>query len=141
MESDIGKFGSRRESVYIARFVFILMAVAIAAMAIIELAVALNIELAQTLVRKAMWAGSFLWMAVAIAGWVDKFKGSKNKLALWYVLLFTVVAAGSVAGMRMPTLATFALWANATLSVLFLAVIAWAFPRAWKNCAAVPVES
>jgi hypothetical protein len=134
------KFGSRLENVTIGRLALVLVALAIVAMAVIELAVALNIEFTQTLVRKAMWAGSLLWMAIAVIGWWNKFK-NKNNPPLWCAALFTAIATGSVAGMYTPTLASFALWANATLAVLFVAVIVWVFPQAWKNCAAVPAES
>jgi hypothetical protein len=130
------KLGSCREDVYIARFVLALVTFAIVALAIVELAVALNTEFTRTLVGKAMWAGSLMWIAMAVSGWWDRFKNKNSPL--WLCAFFTIGATSSVAGMYTPTFTTFALWANVAISLLFSAVIAMVFPQTWRNCATTP---
>ncbi len=126
-----------RQDVIISRFALSLVFVIFAVLAVVELAVALNVVLTQSLVRSALIGGCLLWTAVAVATWVQWAK--KHEL-MGCPLVITAIAVGVMGGMVHvhPNLITFALWANVALSVLSIALITWFFPQNWKDCVITP---
>lgn len=143
MERD-KELDSIRGNIYVRRFSLIVFVIVIAAIAIIELGVALGAEFLQTLERAAMWTGSFLCITIAGAGWVKKLSGnsknSKDESPFWVTVLFTIIATGSTAGLYVPTLTTFALQTNAAMWCALFFTLTQKFPKRWeaKNIPAEP---
>lgn len=121
--------------IFTIRLALIVTAVVITMVAITGLALALGVEFTKTFSRVAMWTGSFLWVTVAVGGWVERFRGNKKENPLWIVLISMAIAVGSVAGLYSPTFTTFALWTNTVWFLLLLIMMNGAFREAWKNCA------
>ena len=112
-----------RKSVYVKRFVYVLLTVVILAITCVELSVALDLEFTRTLVRPAMLIGSLSWVILAILTQVDekKYREDEEYELPWIVqILLTIIAAGSVAGsLYVSVFVSFALWANAIFWILF----------------------
>jgi hypothetical protein len=122
---------NNQTSVFSARFSIIVISALVTALTTLELAVAFEHESTQTLVREAMWTGSLFWAAVTVIGWKEALE-DWNKKSFWLAIFITFLAAGSFAGLFIPSFMTFALWANALLCALILIVAVFVFPRAWR---------
>ena len=93
-------------------------------LAIFEMSVALDFEPTKGLVGEIMWAGSVLWIAIAISAWVEKFK---NKFIFFVPITYTVPAICSVGGMYVSSLEKLAMYLNGFLSLVYVIVAVWFF--------------
>jgi len=84
----------------------------------VEFAVAINLKLTSALTGKAMWAGAILWTAIVLTGWGMKL--FKDNVPTWPMICFTLLAAGSVAGLWASSLGSYARMVNAVIWALFL---------------------
>lgn len=119
----------------IYRFTLILQTIAIIIMAVVELAVAFDVELTRSLTRKAMWVGTLLWVILLTANLVNKYICKEKGHTLWYTATFAIITQVVVLGMFVPTFSIFTIWANVALWTLVSIMMVLILPKMWRNCA------
>ena len=102
---------------WVNRFFTILGLVFLLALAIVRVAVALDLELTKVLMPIMMWLGSIFWVYQAIIGWwVEK---SKNNPHCFGPITCTILLATcSVFGLYVPSLTRSAMSINAILFIV-----------------------
>ena len=120
------------------RIALVFVTTLLVAFAVVELAVALNLEFTRTFVRMAMWAGSVLWLMSAIGCAFSKHQ--HYEAPLWGIILIAAIAAGSVGGLYTSDLLVFARWANAMMALVFPTLLIIQFREIWLN-SAIPAQN
>ncbi len=116
-------------------FISILLVVVVIAITTVELGVAFNTKPTRIWVREAMWAGSVLWVVVAVLGWAYWLE-SRKKDKILALLIITMIAVNTVINIFVPNssgLAGIALITNAILWVLFSIVMVIGFLKELKD--------
>lgn len=114
------------------------MGVTLALMAVIELVALISFEFVKSAAcKEIMWTGSILWVVFGTTSTVHAIvvrvvnpnPEESRKIPFLFALSLVAIAAGSIWGMYNPNLTSFALWANAILSVGLLCTFLYLLPK------------
>jgi hypothetical protein len=115
----------------IARFVLVVVSLAVVVIAAAQFSVALDLGFARPIKMVAMAVGASLWVILAAFSLrqIAYVNSSFTYVMIWCM---TIIAAISLAGVFVQYFAVFALIANAGLAAMLLCIIFWMFPEEWK---------
>ena len=122
-------------SVFQWRLVYTVVVFIFVVMTILQLTLVLNLKATHFLAHKMMWTGSVLWLLEIICGWLQRWLegGKQQTQSIWKLVIFTMVALGSVAGIYIHIFNKFALLADMGLWILFCAILFSALPSGLRS--------
>ena len=121
-------------SVFQWRLVYTVVVFIFVVMTILQLTLVLNLKATHFLIHKMMWVGSVLWLIVIMGGWLQRWlDGKQQTQSIWKLVIFTMVALSSTAGIYIHIFTKFALCADMGLWILFCTILFSALPSGWRN--------
>lgn len=139
-----GRLGSIVDDILNPR-TYVLVVALLGVIFILELVVALNLDVVQAWVSWAMWSGALFWVVFAVLGWVVSLRRSDDEFPIWLLvygcLILTALAVISVLGIYQLTFVTFALWENVAISLIYFVMFASGIPDVYRGGVAVPVQT